>query len=65
MVLENCDFLDLGKKLKKEMKMKNIQEMEMFFIDMIVVVILLKDDNILYVLFEEIYIEVNIRIRCK
>lgn len=62
---ENCDLLDLGKKLKKEMKMKNIQEMETLAIDMIVVVISLKDDNIPHALLEEIYIEANIRTRRK
>lgn len=62
---ENCDLLDLGKKLKKEMKMKNIQEMETLSIDMIVVVISLKDDNIPHALLEEIYIEANIRTRRK
>lgn len=62
---ENCDLLDLGKKLKKEMKMKNSQEVETLTIDMIVVVISLKDDIIQHALLEEIYIEANIRTRRK
>lgn len=62
---ENCDLLDLGKKLKKEMKMKNSQEVETLAIDMIVVVISLKDDNIPHALLEEIYREANIRTRRK
>lgn len=62
---ENCDLLDLGKKLKKEMKMKNSPEVESLAIDMIVVVISLKDDNIPHTLLEEIYTEANIRTRRK
>lgn len=63
--LENCDFLDLGKKLKVGKKIKERFEVEMFIIDIIVVVILVEDFNILYNLFEEIYVEVNVKIRSK
>lgn len=64
-LLENCDFLDLGKKLKEEMKIESSLEVEFFVVDIIVVVILLKNDIILYVVFKEIFKEVNFRIRSK
>lgn len=62
---QNCDLLDLGKKLKKEIKIKNSEEVESLAIDIIVVVISLKDENIPHALLEEIYIEANIRTRRK
>lgn len=62
---ENCDLLDLGKKLKEEMEIENNPEVESLAIDIIVVVISLKDDNIPHALLKEIYIEANIRTRSK
>uniref|UniRef100_K1RJI2 Uncharacterized protein n=1 Tax=Magallana gigas TaxID=29159 RepID=K1RJI2_MAGGI len=60
---ENCDLLDLGKKLKEEMEIENNPEVESLAIDIIVVVISLKDDNIPHALLKEIYIEANFRTR--
>lgn len=62
---ENCDLLDLGKKLKEEMEIENNPEVESLAIDIIVVVISLKDDNIPHALLKEIYIEANFRTRSK
>lgn len=62
---ENCDLLDLGKKLKEEMEIENNPEVESLAIDIIVVIISLKDDNIPHALLKEIYIEANIRTRSK
>lgn len=64
-LLEDIDFLDLGKKLKEGKKIVERLEYELFVIDIIVIVVLLEDDKILYILFDEIYVEFNVRIRCK
>lgn len=60
---ENCDLLDLGKKLKEEMKIENSPEVESLAVDIIVVVISLKNDIIPHAVLKEIYKEANFRTR--
>lgn len=60
---ENCDLLDLGKKLKAGKKIKERPEVEMLTIDIIVVVISAEDFNIPHNLLEEIYAEANVKTR--
>lgn len=62
---ENCDLLDLGKKLKAGKKIKERPEVEMLTIDIIVVVISAEDFNIPHNLLEEIYAEANVKTRSK
>lgn len=67
---ENCDLLDLGKKLKeenerKEMELVDRSEDESLVIDIIIVVISLEDNNIPHAMLEEIYTEANVRTRRK
>lgn len=60
---ENCDLLDLGKKLKDGKKIKKRPEVETLAIDIIVVVISAEDFNIPHTLLEEIYAEANVKTR--
>lgn len=62
---ENCDLLDLGKKLKEEMKIESSPEVESLSVDIIVVVISLKNDIIPHAVLKEIFKEANFRTRSK
>lgn len=62
---ENCDLLDLGKKLKDGKKIKERHEVKTLAIDIIVVVISAEDFNIPHSLLEEIYAEANVKTRSK
>lgn len=62
---ENCDLLDLGKKLKEGKKIKERHEVKTLAIDIIVVVISAEDFNIPHSLLEEIYAEANVKTRSK
>lgn len=68
---EDCDLLDLGKKLKEENERKEEMELvdrsedESLVIDIIIVVISLEDNNIPHAMLEEIYTEANVRTRRK
>lgn len=62
---ENCDLLDLGKKLKEGKKIKERHEVKTLAIDIIVVVISAEDFNIPHSLLEEIYAEANVKTRRK
>lgn len=59
--LEDCDFLDFGKELKKGKRMKKSYVDKIFVVDIIVVVMLVENLDILQILFDEIYKEVNVK----
>lgn len=62
---ENTNLLDLGRKLKKGMKIGERSEDESLVIDIIVVVVSLEDGKIPHTLLDEIYTEANVRTRRK
>lgn len=59
-------MLDLGKKLKEGKLVIESMDVKMFFVDVIIVVVLVENLNgvIFYILIDEIYMEVNMRKKC-
>lgn len=58
---ENCDLVDLGKKLKEGKQIKERQEEKTLLVDIIVVVLSAEHPKIPQTLIDEIYNEANVK----